>query len=348
MSQNESIKPDHLLLRAIHGAAVPRVPVWLMRQAGRCDPAYRAYREQAGLGLHALFRHPQHATAISLLPRRFGVDAIIMYQDILTPLEPMGADFDFAPGPVLAPPLRHTSQVAALRPYDPVRELPYVHEEITAIRRDLAGTLPLLGFAGAPFTLAAFLIEGGSPGAMPHTLAFAQEQPAAFSDLIERLTRMTVDYLALQVESGVDAVQLFESVADGVPAPLYERYVQPSHERIFAALPTGTPGILFAKGSPFPERMVQTGAAVVSVSDGVDLARLRASSGGKVAVQGNVDNHILATGSPAQVAEAARVCIRAGGGRGHILNLNHGVLPETPLENVLAFVAAAREVTFPV
>lgn len=346
MPQIETRSTGHLLLRAIRGEPVPRVPVWLMRQAGRCDPAYRAYREQVGLGLHALFRHPQHATALSLLPRRFGVDAIIMYQDILTPLEPMGANFDFAPGPVLAEPLRHTAQVAALAAYEPPRALGYVAKEIAAIRRELAGALPLLGFAGAPFTLAAFLIEGASPGAMPHTLAFAEEQPAAFADLIERLTRMTIDYLNYQAERGVDAVQLFESMADGIPEPLYARYAQPSHERIFAALRRGTPGILFAKGSPYPERMVKTGAAVVSVSDKVDIAALRASTGGRVAVQGNVDNQVLAKGTPAQVADAVRACIRAGGGRGHILNLNHGVLPETPFENVRAFVAAARDVTF--
>jgi uroporphyrinogen decarboxylase len=319
-----------------------------MRQAGRCDPAYRAYREQVGLGLHALFRHPRHATALSLLPRRFGVDAIIMYQDILTPLEPMGANFDFAPGPLLAEPLRHPSHVSALRAYEPPEHLSYVGEEIAAIRRALAGALPLLGFAGAPFTLAAFLIEGASPGALPNTLAFAAAQPAAFADLMDRLTRMTIAYLNYQAQCGVDAVQLFESVADGIPEPLYERYAQPSHERIFAALRPGTPGILFAKGSPFPQRMVRTGAAVVSVSDAVDLAALRAGTQGKVAVQGNVDNQVLAAGTPQQVAAAVRACARAGGGRGHILNLNHGVLPETPFENVCAFIAAAREVTFPV
>lgn len=318
-----------------------------MRQAGRCDPAYRAYRERVGLGLHALFRHPEHATALSLLPRRFGVDAIIMYQDILTPLEPMGADFEFAPGPQLAAPLRQARDVEALRAYDPARALPYVREEIAAIRRDLAGELPLLGFAGAPFTLAAFLIEGASPGAMANALAFAEQQPDAFGRLMERLTRMTIDYLNYQGECGVDAVQVFESVGDGIPAALYERYAQPSHERILAGLKPGLPAILFVKGSPFPERMVQSGAAVVSVSDRVDLAALRALAGGRVAVQGNVDNRVLAAGTPEQVADAVRACIGAAGGRGHILNLNHGVLPETPFDNVRAFIAAARSVTFP-
>jgi uroporphyrinogen decarboxylase len=271
-----------------------------------------------------------------------------MYQDILTPLAPMGADFRFSPGPALAAPLRHVHQVRALRPCDPARDLPFVREEIRAIRAELGEELALLGFAGAPFTLAAFMIEGASPGTMPHTLAFAAEQPAAFAELLEHLTRMTIDYLLCQAEWGVDVVQLFESVGDAIPEPLYVRYAQPSHERIFAALGNAVPGILFVKGSPFPDRMAQSGAAAVSVSERVDLAALRAQTGGRVAVQGNVDNRLLATGTPEQVAEAVRACVRATGGRGHILNLNHGVLPETPFENICALIAAAREITFPV
>ena len=335
---------NDLLLRAIRHEPVPRVPVWLMRQAGRCDPAYRAYRERAGLGLHALFRDPEHATALSLLPRRFGVDAIIMYQDILTPLEPMGADFDFAPGPVLAEPLRTAVQVRRLRPIDPPGQLAFVGREIAALRGELAGELPLLGFAGAPFTLAAFLVEGGSPGTMERTLSFAREQPAAFGDLLARLTDMTLAYLNYQAACGVDAVQVFESVADLLPRDVYETFAQPTHERIFAGLAPGLPGILFAKGSPYPDLMLKSGARVLSLGAGADLRAVLRAGGGRVAVQGNVDNRILAQGRPEDVAAAVRACIAQGGGRGQILNLNHGVLPETPLDNVLAFVAAARAV----
>lgn len=335
-------QPDALLLRAIRHEPVERVPVWLMRQAGRCDPAYQSYRERVGLSLHELFRSPEHAVALSLLPRRFGVDAIIMYQDILTPLEPMGADFVFSPGPVLAQPVRDAAGVSGLSPYDPAARLAFIGTEIRTLQRELDGALPLIGFAGAPFTLAAFLIEGASPGAMARTLAFASEQPQAFGELMDRLTRMTVDYLNYQAECGVDVVQLFESVGDGVPRPLYERFVQPSHERIFGALKAQLPGILFVKGSPFPELMLESGAAVLSLGKDTSLSEILARGEGRVAVQGNVDNQLLAHGTPEQVAAAVQACIAETGGRGHILNLNHGILPETPFPNVLAFVQAAR------
>ncbi len=340
-------KPDSLLLRAIRREPVERAPVWMMRQAGRCDPAYRAYRDQVGLPLHALFRSPEHAVALSLLPRRIGVDAIIMYQDILTPLEPMGADFEFSPGPVLADPVRDAAAVARLGSCDPPRQLAFIGEEIRALRRELDGALPLIGFAGAPFTLAAFLIEGASPGAMARTLAFASGHGQAFGDLMERLTRMTVDYLNYQAECGVEVVQLFESVGDGIPRPLYERFVQPSHERIFGALKDGLPAILFVKGSPYPELMLDSGAAVLSVGKDTSLRDLLQRGAGRIAVQGNVDNRVLAQGTPEQVAAAVRACLAESGGRGHILNLNHGLLPETPFPNVLAFVQAARTARLP-
>jgi len=335
-----------LLLRAMDHEPVPRVPVWLMRQAGRCDPAYRAYRERVGLDLYALFRAPEHGAALSLLPRRWGVDAIILYQDILTPLAPMGADFRFAPGPVLENPLRDAGQLRGLRRLDPADDLPFVGQEIALVRQELVGALPLLGFAGAPVTLAAFLIEGGSPATLTRTLALATEQPQAFQALLDTLTVMTVDYLNYQARCGVDAVQLFESVGDLLPRPFYERFAQPSHVRVFEGLQPGLPGILFVKGSPFPDLMLASGARVLSVGAGVSLAEVLHQGQGRVAVQGNVDNRLLATGTSAQVADAVRACLKQGGGRGHILNLNHGVLPETPFGNVLAMIQAAREVRF--
>lgn len=324
-----------------------RVPVWLMRQAGRCDPAYQSYRERVGLSLHGLFRAPEHAVALSLLPRRFGVDAIILYQDILTPLEPMGADFQFSPGPVLGAPIRSAAAVAGLAAFDTPGRLAFIGEAIRALKRELDGQLPLIGFAGAPFTLAAFLIEGTSPGNLANTLAFAEEQPGAFADLMVRLTRMTADYLDYQAECGVDVVQLFESVGDLVPRHLYERYVQPSHELIFGALKGGLPTILFVKGSPFLEGMLDSGAAVLSVGRDTPLASVRDKGRRSVAVQGNVDNRLLAQGTPEQVAVAVRACIAETQGRGHILNLNHGLLPGTPFANVLAFVQAARAIKLP-
>ncbi|HKI99908.1 MAG TPA: uroporphyrinogen decarboxylase family protein [bacterium] len=342
-----SLKND-LLLRAINRMPVPHVPVWMMRQAGRADPEYRAYREHAGLPLFDLFRAAEHAIPITLLPQRFGVDALIIFQDILTPLEPMGAVFDFAPGPQLAEPIRTAAQVAALRHREPAGQLPFVGATIEGVLARLDGALPLLGFAGAPFTLAAFMIEGRSPGqAMPHTIALAREHPQVFGDLIERLTEMTAAYLSYQGTRGVHAVQLFESVGDQIPRDLYERFAQPSQQRIFAALPRDLPAILFVRESPFPELMLESGAAVLSVGRSVSLGGLLARGAGRIAVQGNVDNRLLVEGDGDAVEAAVRACIAEAGGPGHILNLNHGLLPDTPFENVLRFVRAAHETPAP-
>ena len=338
---------NDLFFRAVNHLPVPRVPVWLMRQAGRSDPEYLAYREWAGLTLHELFRSPEHAAALSLLPRRIGVDAIILYQDILTPLEPMGADFHYSPGPKLAEPMGRVDRIAALREYDPADHLGFIGESIRGVRESLGGELPLLGFAGAPFTLAAFLVAGESPmGDISEVLAFLAKEPAAFGGLMDKLTRMTCAYLRYQVQAGAQAVQLFESVGDLVPRPVYERYVQPSHEAIFAALPPEVPAILFVKGSPFPDLMLASGAGVLSLGGGESLGDLLRRGGGRIAVQGNVDNRLLAEGSGEAVEAAVRACLADSGGRGHILNLNHGLLPETPFENVRRFVEAARNVTF--
>jgi uroporphyrinogen decarboxylase len=339
---------NDLLFRAVNHLPVPRVPVWMMRQAGRCDPEYVAYRERTGLDLHALFRDAEHAAAITLLPKRIGVDALILFQDILTPLEPMGADFQFRPGPWLAEPVRSARRVRALRAYDPAERLGFIAGSVRAVLKVLAGELPLLGFAGAPFTLAAFLIQGASPlGGLSGTLAFAREQPEAFAELIERLTEMTAAYLRFQIESGVHAVQLFESVGELIPRPLYERYAQPSHERIFAALPPQVPAILFVKDSPFPELMLKSGAGVLSLGERSSLGDLLRRGGGRIAVQGNVDHRILVKGGTDEIDAAVRACIADSGGRGHVLNLSHGLLAETPFAHVKRFVEAARRVTLP-
>ena len=336
---------NNLLLKAVRHEPVPRVPVWMMRQAGRSDPEYMKYREQSGRSLYDLFRDPEHAVPISLLPQRFGVDAIIMFQDILTPTTPMGADFQFVPGPVLDDPIRSTAQVESLRPVVPEESLGFVGTTIKELLSKLDGDLPLLGFAGAPFTLAAFMIEGKSPGrGMENTLAFAKEQPEAFTLLMDKLNKVTIDYLNYQIESGVHAVQLFESVGDQIPEALYDQYAQPSHEYIFASLNKKAPGMLFVRESPFPDKMLKSGASVLSVGAQTSLADILRKGNGKIAVQGNVDNHLLAQGTPEDVEKAVQDCIAQTGGRGHILNLGHGLLPETPFENVCRFVDAAKEV----
>ncbi len=336
------IKND-LLLRAARGERTERTPVWLMRQAGRCDPQYRALRERVNLPLEQLFRDPELAAEISLLPRRMGVDGIILFQDILTPLAPMGAAFKFRPGPVLESPVRTASDINQLRSYDPADGLDFVARSIGLVRQALQGDLPLLGFAGAPLTLAFFLIEGGSPGGNPtSTRAMMQTQPAELHRLLGRLADMTGDYLALQIEAGVDALQLFESVAHLISRREYEQFAHPYHQRVFSRLNGAAPKILFVREQPFVDLMADSGADVLSVGQCVDLAEACQEFGDRCAFQGNVDNQLLVTGGFDEIDQAVRRCIEIGGSKGHILNLNHGLLPDTPFENVCRFIETCR------
>jgi uroporphyrinogen decarboxylase len=325
---------NDLLLRAARRERTPRTPVWMMRQAGRFDPAYRAVRDRVDQPLETMFRTPDIAVEISLLPRRFGVDAIIFYQDILTPLTPMGAEFVFRPGPELVEPIRDAADLRRLRSIDPAATLPFVGDTLRTLRRDLGDELPLLGFAGAPLTLLCFILQGGSPG---HDLSAVraawQADPAAVRATLDLLAAMTADYLAYQVSSGVDAVQLFESLADALTPDEYEQWAHPYHVPSLAAVQGRVPTILYAKEQPRIELMLETGADVLSVGTCVDLAAARAAYGDRVAFQGNVDNRVVATGTLAEIDAAVAACVTAGGHTGHILNLNHGVLKETPFEN---------------
>lgn len=336
------IKND-LVLRAARRERTERTPVWLMRQAGRFDPEYLALRARANLPLEALFRDPALAAEISLLPKRFGVDAIILFQDILTPLAPMGASFVFRPGPILETPVRSAADVDALCPYDPPAQLGFIAESIELVQTALDGELPLLGFAGAPLTLAFFLIEGQSPGDDPtRARAIMRDSPALFHRLLERLCDMTVDYLAMQIDAGVDGVQLFESCADLLSPEEYRQFAHRYHVEVFSRLASRVPTILFAKEHPDVELMASCGASVLSVGTCVDLSHARRLVGDHVALQGNVDNRLLACGSLDEIERAVRTCVHAGGGTGHILNLNHGLLRDTPVESVRRLIDTCK------
>ena len=341
---------NDLLLRAARRLPVERVPVWMMRQAGRSDPAYRALRKRAQLPLEELFRDVERAIEISLLPQRIGVDAIIMYQDILTPLTPMGAHFQFAPGPVLTAPIRTRAQVEALRPVQPPSELKFVGQILNGLRERLDGELPVIGFAGAPLTLAFFMIAGKSPMNPANGVSnearvvfqFMREEPRLFHNLLARLTQLTIDYLNYQVSEGAQAVQLFESIADGIDRMCYETFVQPYHEQIFAELNSDAISILFTKECPHLDLMLKSGADVMSVGSCVNLAKAQAQAAGEVAFQGNVDNKTLRDGTADDITSAVNQCLQEGGRIGHILNLSHGLYRDTPFENVKHFVEAAK------
>ena len=337
-----SIKNDRLL-RVLNHLPVDRVPVWLMRQAGRTDPKYCQLRKNDGRALEKLFEDPEIAIKVSLLPKRLGVDAIIMFQDILTPLTPLGADFRFAPGPVLEKPVRTLAQVKALRGLDPEKQLQTVSQILRGLNAELNGELPVLGFAGSPMSLAFFMIAGSSPNRkLDEVLAFVEEQPEITRALLGHLTEMTVDYLNFQIASGADAVQLFESFADVIPLEVYKKYVQPAQEIIFSSLAPSTPSILFTKESPHLDLMLRSGASVLSVGRCINLAEAKKRAP-DVIFQGNVDNQILAEGTFEEITEAVRKCFAQSKRKNHILNLNHGLLERTPFENVQHFVNVAKE-----
>ena len=338
-----SVFKNDRLIRVLNHLPVDRIPVWMMRQAGRTDPEYNQLRKNDGRALEELFADPEIAIKISLFPKRLGVDAIIMFQDILTPLTPAGAGFRFAPGPILEKPVRTFSQVKALRAVDPEIHLQTVAQILKGLNAELKGELPVLGFAGSPMSLAFFLIAGSSPNRkLEEVLAFIKEQPEITQALLELLTTMTVDYLNYQIAFGADAVQLFESFADVIPSELYKKFVQPTHEKIFSSLDPNSNSILFTKESPNLDLMLQSGASVLSVGSCIDLGQAKKMAP-EMIFQGNVDNKILADGTKEEITQAVRKCFEQSGQKNHILNLNHGLLERTPYENVQHFVDVAKE-----
>jgi len=331
-------------MRAARGERTPRVPIWLMRQAGRTDPAYLRLKAESGLSLGRLFRNPELAARVSLLPRRLGVDAIVYFQDILTPLAPMGAEFVFAPGPVLERPIRSEEQARALRPFDVADALPFIPETFRLILEELDGAMPVLGFAGAPLTLLFFLVQGRSPGdAAPDAVRLLREAPKTAHRLLDVLAAMTVDLLRLQIEAGAAAVQLFESAAHLLDTDTYAEFALPYQRRIFDALRGLVPTIMFARAWRDLASLDASGADILSLSSAVSIADARRILGADRVFQGNLDCRLLAQGTTAEITEAATVCLAAGGGRGHIFNLDHGLLRETPYENIRHLVRTVHE-----
>ncbi len=331
-------RPAHLLVRAARGEPVERPPVWAMRQAGRWDPEFNRLR--AGLSFYEFSENVELSARASLLPRRFGVDAIILFYDITTLAVAMGLPFALraGQGPVPEPPVCGPADVERLDPRPAPERFGHVRELLRRVREELRGELPVIVFAGAPFTLATYCIGTGKD--MAATRRFAAEQPQTWQELLDRLTAATVHFLGTLAREGADAYQLFDSWAGMLSPDEYRRWAQPRHVAVFAAVPD-VPRILFVKECPYLDLMTASGADVISLGTRHDLAAARRDYPG-LSFQGNVDESVLRTGTPEQVAEAARRCVAAGGGRRHIVNLNHGVDRTTPVANFEAFVRAAR------
>jgi len=329
-------------LRACRREPVDRVPVWFMRQAGRSLPEYRAIRGEGSI-LDAI-KVPELSARITLQPvERYGVDAAILYSDIVVPAEAIGFGVDVVPGvgPVIAQPFASAADLARLRPLDPEADTPYVLETIRTVVADL--DVPLIGFAGAPFTVASYLIEGRPSRTYGRTKALMHGDPALWHELVDALADLALASLRSQVDAGASAVQLFDSWAGALNPDDYRRFVMPASAKVLEGMADlGIPRIHFGVNTgELLGLFGEAGADVVGVDWRVplDVARTRV---GDRAVQGNLDPAILLAPWPV-VAEATRQVLRQGRGLGHIFNLGHGVLPEVDpgiLEQVVDLVHA--------
>jgi uroporphyrinogen decarboxylase len=315
-----------------------------MRQAGRYLPEYRAVRK--GVSFLEMCADVDRAVTVSLQPIDLvGAEAVILFQDIFTPIPGMGVDLDFAPGPVIAKPIREAAQIEALRVPDPRETVPYVFEILGRLREELASReIPLLGFGGAPFTLAAYLIEGSGSKSFSVLKAMLQKRPGDVEALLEKLTELTVDYLLAQIEAGAEAVQLFDTWAGLLDPKAYARWVHPYHQRIARALADApAPLILYVQnGSHVIDLIAESGADVISLDWRIDLAQVAREQGARVSLQGNLDPCWLHAPRERIFEMVRELAEAAAPARGHILNLGHGCLPDTPVEGVRAFTDAAR------
>ncbi len=335
-------------LRACRREPTDRTPVWLMRQAGRYLPEYRALRAQHGF--LELCKTPALAAEVTLQPlRRFPLDAAILFADILLILEPMGAALEFAhgDGPMVHHPIRTANDVDRLVRVVPEETLGFVFETIRTVQAELAGRVPLIGFAGAPFTLASYLIEGHGSRNYVHTKTLMYGEPKAWHALMERLAEATVDYVRAQVVAGVEAVQLFDSWIGCLSPDDYRAYVLPHMRRTFDAIAAaGVPVIHFGTGTAaLLELMRDAGGDVIGLDWRVDLAEAWRRLGPTVGVQGNLDPVALFAPVEEIRRQVARILERAAGRPGHVFNLGHGVLPDTPLTHVAAVIDAVQELS---
>jgi uroporphyrinogen decarboxylase len=310
-----------------------------MRQAGRYMSEYRALRER--YSLLELCRAPDLATEVTLQPvRRIDVDAAILFSDLLLPLEPLGIRFDFVrgEGPAIENPIRDEADINRLRVFDPREALAHVLDAIRLIKRELAGRLPLIGFAGAPFTLASYAIEGGHSSNFARTKALMYGTPAAWHRLCAQLAEMSADYLTAQIEAGVDAVQVFDSWVGALNARDYREFILPHAQHIFAALSKfDVPVIHFGVGTgAILGELREAGGDVIGADWRTPLDDAWQRIGFDRAIQGNLDPTLLLGPIDRALAATDDVLARAGGRPGHIFNLGHGILPTTPVDHVQA------------
>lgn len=331
-------------LKACRREPTDVTPVWLMRQAGRYMPEYRALR--AKVSFLELCKNPELATEVTVTAaERLGVDAAILFADILLILEPMGLELEFAKGegPVIHNPVREAADVDRVRWLTDLSPLDYVYRAVRSIRSALDPAMPLIGFAGAPFTLACYAIEGGGSRHYEHAKTFMYRDPGAWHALMERLVAATALYLNAQAAAGAQVLQLFDSWVGNLGPDDYRRFVQPHMQRLIAGLDPTTPVIHFGTDTgSLLELQRDAGGQVIGLDWRVDLAQAWQRLGPAVGVQGNLDPVVLFAPIPEIERQTRRILDQAAGRPGHIFNLGHGILPHTPVDHVLALVEAVH------
>lgn len=332
---------NSLLVRALRGLPVERTPIWIMRQAGRYMPEYRAIRSE--LSFLDLCKNPEKAAEVTLLPiEMLDVDAAIVFSDILVPVEAMGCVVEFGDGgPKLPIPVRDVAALNRLKVPDPARDCPWAAETIRILDKPL-GDIPCLGFAGAPFTLASYMIEGGTSRNFTHTKTMMFQNADLLHRLLELISETVVVYLQSQIDAGAAGIQLFDTWA-GVLAPQdYENFALPYQKRIFDRLGPSVPKILYVNGcGTYLTQMKASGADVISLDWRVSMRAAREVLGPDVPVQGNLEPSLL-YGPRELAAERAHTVLREAGPLGHIFNLGHGILPDVSVESAVALVKAVQ------
>jgi uroporphyrinogen decarboxylase len=338
-----SLNRKDLFLRACRGEAVPRVPVWMMRQAGRYLPEYREIRSKRAF--LEVCKTPDLAVEVSLQPfRRLGVDAVIVFSDILIPAEAMGLKLELGDaGPNLPEPVRTEADVNKLRNFDPEAETGFLMEAIRRIVGEVGPTVPVLGFAAAPWTLACYLVEGRMKEGFATVKSFRYHEPATFEALLFKIARATASYLTAQIAAGAAAVQIFDTWCGELGLADYEAFALPAVQLMISEIGSEVPVIYYTKASHhLLPAIARSGADVLSVDWRSSLSELRRTLGPKIALQGNVDPATLLA-TPEEIRRVTQETVAELRGVGHILNLGHGILQHTPVENAQLFIEAGQQ-----
>ncbi|MEE2987045.1 MAG: uroporphyrinogen decarboxylase [Nitrospinota bacterium] len=339
-------KDEFRFLKACRGQPVDRTPVWFMRQAGRYMKAYRDLKEK--YTFLEMCKNPELATEVTLQPLDvLGVDAAIIFADILLPLEPMGTGLEFSAGdgPVIPRPVKERKDIEKLRPVDVEVDLGFVGDAIRMVRKEISGKMPLIGFAGAPFTLSSYMLEGGKSKEFIATKLMMSEEPEAWKMLMDKVCTVLIDYLKMQVKAGAQALQIFDSWVGCLTPHDYKESIMPYTRRVFDALKdSGVPVINFSTGtSTMLDLVKQSGGDVISFDWRIHLDEAWKTVGTDRPIQGNLDPVLLMAPIPVLRKRVHHILRRAEGRPGHIFNLGHGILQHTPVDHVKAVVDIVHE-----